>query len=274
MRILTIFPSLGLALLLCLSCGDDSVPTPTPHNPSPRDPDANTSGGSADGRPSPSGSDAARPAARDGGLDAARTSEPQDGSRDGADAADTGSPSEGSDSSLRDTGDAAVDAMSHTPAHDSGAADAAPVDAGPVDAGAADAAPVDAGAADAAPVDTGADAGAADAGAADAGPVDAGPVDAGPMVAESPWCGRIRCDCTLSGIPLHGRVRVVQNLADFKVRETSFPDLRVNESPFTDRCGEWEFVDALEDFKIQWVTALEDFSIEYSSFPGVVKSAN
>lgn len=67
---------------------------------------------------------------------------------------------------------------------------------------------------------------------------------------------------------------MVENFPDFKVRETSFSDLRVDETSFAERCGEWEFVDAFEDFRIQWVTAFEDFSIEYSSFPGVTKGAN
>lgn len=90
---------------------------------------------------------------------------------------------------------------------------------------------------------------------------------------ETRFCGRVRCDCVLDGVPLFGKVRVVTAFGDFKVREDSFPDLRVHETLFPRSCGEWEFVDVGEDFSIEWVAAFEDFSIEYSVFPGLVKTA-
>jgi hypothetical protein len=83
-------------------------------------------------------------------------------------------------------------------------------------------------------------------------------------------CGRIKCDCTLNGIPLWGDYRVVTNFADFDVqKDASFPDLKVLETNFPDSCGEWREVTIGEDFTVKWVTSFPDFSIQFSSFPGI-----
>lgn len=77
--------------------------------------------------------------------------------------------------------------------------------------------------------------------------------------------------CSFNGIPLRGKVRVVTAFPDFKVRVVSvFPDIKVEKvDAFPDKCGQWQFVDAFEDFTIQYVDAFEDFTIEYvTSFPG------
>jgi hypothetical protein len=103
--------------------------------------------------------------------------------------------------------------------------------------------------------------------AVDAG-TDAG-TDATPTVA---MCGRIKCDCTLKGIPLYGRYRIVTFNEDFKIRETSFPDLKVLKTNFADSCGEWQEVTFNEDFTVRVVTFNEDFQIAYSNFPGVAKA--
>ena len=137
-----------------------------------------------------------------------------------------------------------------------------PPDAAPV----ADGAP---GAADAARADDAAPPADAAAGE-DASLADGGPPDAGPLPdAAIEMCGRIRCDCTLNGIPLFGQVEYVDNFADFQVRVESFPDLLVREGNFADECGEWEIVDNFPDFTVELVDAFEDFSIEYSDFPGI-----
>jgi hypothetical protein len=148
---------------------------------------------------------------------------------DGAAVADTSVP------------DAATDAP---PPADAPAPDAPPADASPPDAPAPDAPAVDA-----------------------APPADARVVDTPPAM-----CGRIFCDCTFNGVKLWGKVQYVTLTADpdvIKVRETSFPDLRVKETAFPDSCGEWEVVTAFPDFKVQKVTAFEDFQIQYSAFPGL-----
>lgn len=82
----------------------------------------------------------------------------------------------------------------------------------------------------------------------------------------------IEGDCTCKGIPLYGRVKVVENFADFKVKiVSSFPDLKVKTvSSFPDDCGEWQFVESFLDFTIQFVESFPDFTIQYvESFPGL-----
>ncbi|MCQ2260347.1 MAG: hypothetical protein MJZ77_03025 [Bacteroidales bacterium] len=72
--------------------------------------------------------------------------------------------------------------------------------------------------------------------------------------------------------PLWGRVRVVTSHPQFRVRVvTSHPDiyiLRTSRTP--ESVGQWQFVDAFEDFTVQFVDAFEDFSIQYvDAFPGI-----
>jgi hypothetical protein len=84
--------------------------------------------------------------------------------------------------------------------------------------------------------------------------------------------GPVAEDCTFNGIPLHGRVGIVESFPDIRVQlVTSFPDLKVKTvTSFADDCGEWEFVDSFPDFTIQFVTSFPDIKIEYvSSFPGM-----
>lgn len=78
--------------------------------------------------------------------------------------------------------------------------------------------------------------------------------------------------CTYKGVPLHGRVKMVNSFADFKVRVVqSFPDLNVKVvNSFPDHCGEWMFVESFPDFTIQYVNSFADFDIKFvNSFPGV-----
>ncbi len=78
--------------------------------------------------------------------------------------------------------------------------------------------------------------------------------------------------CTYKGVPLHGKVKVVNSFADFKVRVVeSFPDLNVKVvNSFPDHCGEWMFVESFPDFTIQYVNSFADFDIKLvNSFPGV-----
>jgi hypothetical protein len=78
--------------------------------------------------------------------------------------------------------------------------------------------------------------------------------------------------CSLNGIKLAGKVKVVNSFADFKVKKvSSFPDLEVKEvKSFPDDCGEWKFVESFPDFTIQYVESFPDFTIRMvNSFPGV-----
>ena len=84
--------------------------------------------------------------------------------------------------------------------------------------------------------------------------------------------GEIKSDCTYNGIPLYGRVKVVDFMPDFLVQKVDFmPDLRVKETSFLPtNCGEWEFVDSMPDFTIQYVDFFPDFTIQMVDFmPGL-----
>lgn len=79
-------------------------------------------------------------------------------------------------------------------------------------------------------------------------------------------------DCSCKGIPLYGRVKVVEAFADFKVKiVSSFPDLKVKTvSAFADECGEWQFVESFPDFTVQFVESFPDFTIHFvENFPGL-----
>ena len=77
--------------------------------------------------------------------------------------------------------------------------------------------------------------------------------------------------CSCEGIPLYGRVKVVDALPTFKVKVVdAFPDMNIKVIDYSpSNCGEWQFVDGCEDFSIQFVDGCEDFSIRFvESFPG------
>lgn len=78
--------------------------------------------------------------------------------------------------------------------------------------------------------------------------------------------------CTFEGVPLHGKVQVVDAFADFEVQAVdAFPDLKVElVDAFPDDCGQWKLVEAFPDFTVHFVEAFPDFTIEYvDAFPGV-----
>ena len=79
-------------------------------------------------------------------------------------------------------------------------------------------------------------------------------------------------DCSWRGIPLYGKVMVVDSFPDIKVEVVrSFPDIKVKKvTSFADRCGEWTFVESFPDFTIKFVNSFPDIKIKYvNSFPGV-----
>lgn len=79
-------------------------------------------------------------------------------------------------------------------------------------------------------------------------------------------------DCKCKGIPLYGRVKIVEYNADFNVRVVkNMADLnvkKVKSLPLS--CGEWQFIeDGLPDFTIRIVTYPHDFTIRYvDGLPG------
>lgn len=73
-------------------------------------------------------------------------------------------------------------------------------------------------------------------------------------------------DCRCKGIPLHGRVRVVDGNADFTVRvvTSALADLSVRRvTSYPNECGEWQFVNDFSDFTVRFVDGSADFTIRY-----------
>ncbi len=78
--------------------------------------------------------------------------------------------------------------------------------------------------------------------------------------------------CTCNGIPLKGKVKIVNDFADFKVKVvTSFPDIEIKTvNSFPDHCGKWQFVENSPDFTIQFVESFPDIKIKFTeAFPGM-----
>jgi hypothetical protein len=104
--------------------------------------------------------------------------------------------------------------------------------------------------------------------------------------AVSEICGRIRCDCTLNGKNLWGKVQFVTStdIRDFDVELTSNlsdVDLKVQDvgtTGFPTSCGKWQTVTSLPDIRVYRYTtplASTDFKIVMDQFnPGVVKQPN
>lgn len=73
----------------------------------------------------------------------------------------------------------------------------------------------------------------------------------------------ISASCTLNGVKLYGKVRIVKMGEDFKVEVVRHnEDLKVeagSENP--NSCGRWQFVNIGEDFKIRYVDHNGDFKI-------------
>jgi hypothetical protein len=79
-------------------------------------------------------------------------------------------------------------------------------------------------------------------------------------------------DCTCKGIPLKGRVKVVEYGAHFEVKIVDYaPDLNVKAVSYgANNCGEWQFVDYGADFEIKFVDYGADFEIKYVDYaPGI-----
>lgn len=79
-------------------------------------------------------------------------------------------------------------------------------------------------------------------------------------------------ECQFKGIPLYGKVQIVDAFPDIKVQVVdAFPDIKVKwVDHFADECGKWEEVDVFPDFKIQYVDAFPDIKVKWvDHFPGV-----
>jgi hypothetical protein len=81
-----------------------------------------------------------------------------------------------------------------------------------------------------------------------------------------------KSNCTFHGIPLKGKVKVVNSFADFKVKVVeNFQDISIKVvNNFPDDCGKWQFVENFPDFTIQYVSDFPDVKIRFvENFPGV-----
>ncbi len=83
-------------------------------------------------------------------------------------------------------------------------------------------------------------------------------------------------DCKCKGIPLYGRVRVVEMAADLDVLVVDMAPadlyvLQVDAAPT--KCGEWEFVDLYgeEDFTVRFVDLYgeQDFTVQFVDLAGM-----
>jgi hypothetical protein len=92
------------------------------------------------------------------------------------------------------------------------------------------------------------------------------------LLASGARAGDIGPDCTLGGVRLQGKVKIVDSFPDLKVQIVeSFPDLNVLPvTSFPDSCGKWQIVDSFPDFTVQFVDSFPDLTIALvGSFPGV-----
>lgn len=82
--------------------------------------------------------------------------------------------------------------------------------------------------------------------------------------------GNVSLDCRFQEHVLWGRIQVVKDFPDVRVRVGDFPDLRVKVvKNFPNNCGQWEMVDSHPDTRVQFVNSHEDVRIQYSDFPGL-----
>ena len=73
--------------------------------------------------------------------------------------------------------------------------------------------------------------------------------------------GAVSKDGYFKGVRLAGKVKVVKNFPDLKVKKVS---------NFPNKIGEWQFVENFPDFTIQFVDNFPDIKIQYvDNFPGV-----
>lgn len=92
------------------------------------------------------------------------------------------------------------------------------------------------------------------------------------LLAPTAFAGEISPDCTFRGVPLYGKVKVVDVFADFNVEIVdALCDLDVKfVDALPNQCGEWEFVDTFEDFSVKFVDVFGDFSIcNVDALPGL-----
>lgn len=92
------------------------------------------------------------------------------------------------------------------------------------------------------------------------------------IVGSTSLAGEISSSCTYKGIPLYGKVKIVESFPDIKVKVVEgFPDLNVkNVQSFPTSCGKWQYVENFPNFKVKFVESFPDIKIKYvDNFPGI-----
>lgn len=92
------------------------------------------------------------------------------------------------------------------------------------------------------------------------------------LVSLSIYSNPISKDCTFKGKKLAGRIKIVSHAADFTVLVRQYAadlNVKISQGSLKD-CGEWQFVESGENFRIQIVNHAPDFSIKFvHSMPGL-----
>ncbi|MGB3691569.1 MAG: hypothetical protein WA865_08520 [Spirulinaceae cyanobacterium] len=74
-----------------------------------------------------------------------------------------------------------------------------------------------------------------------------------------------RFNCSYGGKRLYGKVQIVENFPDVKVKVVAADaDLMVKQVQiFPSRCGEWQIVDAFADLRVKFVESSPDFTVQF-----------
>lgn len=84
------------------------------------------------------------------------------------------------------------------------------------------------------------------------------------LTATTPSFANNLSSCSFNGIPLYGKVKVVNAYADKVQVVNNYSDLDVKlVDHYEDSCGKWKFVDNYPDFKVQFVDHYGDIKIRF-----------
>ena len=81
-----------------------------------------------------------------------------------------------------------------------------------------------------------------------------------------------RFGCSYNGKKLYGKVQIVENFPDVKVKVVAAnANLLVKQVEiFPSRCGEWQVVDAFPDLRVKFVENSPDFTVQFvQDYPGI-----
>lgn len=75
---------------------------------------------------------------------------------------------------------------------------------------------------------------------------------------------KIDANCAYNGVQLYGRVQIVNDFPDIKVKKVdNFADLHVQQvEKSAEKCGKWQIVNEFADFKVKFVDYFEDITVK------------